>query len=65
MKKKTVLTVQPQTTFGFGEYQYEVETPEQEMFYFKDKKSAFDFIDFYNEYISKYPSRPRRYKKAP
>ena len=43
--------------FGFGEFAYYVQTPEQETFYFKDKSEAKDFIEFYNDYANKFPHR--------
>lgn len=33
--------------FGFGDFQYYVQTPDGETFYFKTKKEAKGFIDFY------------------
>lgn len=39
--------------FGFGDYLYFVNTPENETFYFKDKKEAKSFIEFYQKHKAK------------
>lgn len=54
---KNYLIIQPQVDFGFAEYIYFVETPENEVLYFKSKQKAQDFIDFYNNYKLEYPDR--------
>jgi hypothetical protein len=54
---KQYLTIQPQIDFGFGEYTYFVETPENEVLYFKSKREAKEFIRFYNDYKERFPER--------
>lgn len=51
--KKQILKVCPIQEFGFGDYQYFVETPENDFMYFKTKREAKDFIEFYHEYTNK------------
>lgn len=55
--RKSYLIVQPIVEFGFGEYQYFVETPEHEVFYFHSKVQAREFIEFYKYYKEKNPER--------
>lgn len=49
---KSYLIVQP-LDLGFGEYNCFVETPEEEVMYFKDKKEARAFIEFYKNHKGK------------
>lgn len=51
--KKQILKVFPISELGFGDYQYFVETPENEFFYFNNKKQANEFIEFYRQYTEK------------
>lgn len=51
--KKQILKVCPVQEFGFGDYNYFVETPEGEFFYFNLKSQANNFIEFYHEYQNK------------
>lgn len=51
--KKSYLIVQPLQEIGFGDYSYFVETPEQEVLYFSDKKTARAFIEFYRNHKGK------------
>lgn len=51
--KKSYLIVQPVDIMGFGDYNYFVETPEEEVLYFSDKKQARAFIEFYRNHKGK------------
>jgi hypothetical protein len=39
--------------FGFGDYNYYVQTPENETLYFRTKSEAKSFIEFYKTYTTK------------
>ena len=52
-RKITVLTVLPIPEAGFGDYNYFVETPQNDVMYFNDKKQARSFIEFYKQYQEK------------
>ena len=45
--KKLIMQILTIPEFGFGDFQYYVQTPDGETFYFKTKKEAKGFIDFY------------------
>ena len=51
--KKSYLIVQPIQDLVYGEYNYFVETPENDIMYFSDKKQARSFIEFYKQYQEK------------
>lgn len=51
--KKQILQVKPVQDVPVGDYNYFVETPENEFFYFNNKKQANEFIEFYHEYTAK------------
>lgn len=53
MKDPKPLKVYPIVEFGFGEYQYFVDTKDNGTFYFKDKPQARKFIEFYKTYTDK------------
>jgi len=48
--KKSYLIVQPIQDLVYGEYNYFVETPENDVLYFSNKKEARSFIEFYKQY---------------
>ena len=49
---KSYLVVQP-LDLGFADYNYFVETPEQDVLYFTDKNKARAFIEFYRNHKGK------------
>jgi hypothetical protein len=52
-QKQTQLTVLAIPESGFGDYNYMVHTPENDVMYFADKKKAHSFIEFYKRYTIK------------
>lgn len=52
-RKKSYLIIQPLELMGFGDYICFVETPEHEVLYFRDKKEARKFIEFYKNHKGK------------
>lgn len=53
MRQPEYLRVYPIVEFGFGEYQYFVDTPDAGTMYFKNKPDARKFIEFYKTYKDK------------
>ena len=51
--KKQYLKTVPLHDVGFAEYNFFVETPENEVLYFETRHQAQDFINFYLEYTQK------------
>jgi hypothetical protein len=51
--KKSYLIVQPIQDLCFAEFNYFVETPENDVLYFSNKKEARSFIEFYKQYQEK------------
>jgi hypothetical protein len=51
------LKVYPVKNYEMGEYAYYVATPGGDYMYYKTKKEALSFIDFYKEYTNKHPDK--------
>jgi hypothetical protein len=60
----TKLIVYPVVDYTMGPYNYYVITPEDDWMYFKEKKDARQFIEFYNEYTQKHPQKVKRIKNG-
>ena len=54
------LAVYPVQDYCMGPYNFYVVTPEEDYMYFKEKKDARQFIEFYNEYTQKHPQKVKR-----
>ena len=51
--KKSYLLVQPIQDLCYADFNYFVETPENDVLYFSEKKQARSFIEFYKQYQEK------------
>jgi hypothetical protein len=51
--KKSYLIVQPIQDLCYADFNYFVETPENDVLYFSEKKQARSFIEFYKQYQEK------------